>query len=219
MVTLNRGFSYDDNGVNGSATATNVNLHALIDDATIADVAISEFDSNALLFRVTDTRPGVGQGTNLNSGLLYDPTENDAYKQDKVLYNSLSRGPVLTYSAAATALHGSVWIVDDTTDDSFVRACYTAGQRGVLGVADAHIPPGTDVEMNPFGIRAVLLSGENMAITAGDRIATSTFTGYGQNHEVFTSGDSGIVTSRIFAMALENMALGATGLATCMVFR
>lgn len=211
MSVITRGYTLTD------GLALNYNyttLHALVDNAAVTAIAMSEFASEAHLIQVSATVPGSDQG---DGSLWYDSALGILReKNGNSRWDCRYRGPEMQ-NLGATIPKGTAVVVSAA---GVISACATGMWPDVLGVAVSTLVSGAKGivgtkgfelarVIGPTTIGDVLISGGHGVFAFGDG-CLRTF------HSTGISGATlGVGVGQVFAQ----VASGATALVTCMIWR
>lgn len=195
-----------------SATA----LHALVDNALVTAIPLTEFATSAHVVQVSSTTPASDQG---DGSLWYDTTLGILrHKNANARWDCQYAGPQYRNSSGATIPKGA-WVTIGVAGDGTIGVCATGGWPDVLGCLTATLVD------NASGIVRTMGLGESLIVgpcTAGDVLISAGHGVFafadGYARSIVATGGTTVTLGIGLAIALGAVASGTTGRVTCMIW-
>lgn len=210
MSTISRGYTLTDGLLNNANYTT---LHALVDNATVTAITLSEFATTAHLIQVSATTPVADQG---NGSLWFDSTLGIMrVKNADTRWDCQYIGPEMQNSTGSTIPKGA-WVV--VAGAGTISPCNTAYWPETLGVLTATLTNGSKGIVRTRGIGEALVFGPctigDTLITAGHNDISADLYARSLHSTGVSAATLGIPVGMVFAQ------VGATtALATCAIWR
>lgn len=211
MVTIAKGFTFS-HGVLDQMSYTA--LHALVDSATVTNIAFSEFASSSHLIQPSATTPASDQG---DGSLWYDTTLGLLRtKNGNARWDCPYIGPQM--ACATGTINKGAWVIP--VADGVMAACATGMWPEILGVATSTVVSGGVGIVRAKGLGEGLFIGP---LTIGDVVisggATPFSFGTGYARSLHSTGITTATLGMPIGMVLGSLASGTTGLRNVIVWR
>lgn len=211
MSHITRGYTLTD-GLSLNYNYTT--LHALVDNAGVTAIALSEFSTESHLIQVSATTPVADQG---DGSLWYDTTLGLLReKNGNVRWDCRYRG-VEMENQGATINKGS-WVVASAANA--ISVCATGMWPDVLGVAASTAVSGAKCLVISKGLAQAYVIGPatigNVIISAGHAVFAF---GDGSSRTLIATGSTAVTLGVALGKVFASIASGVSALATCSIWR
>lgn len=210
MSTILRGFTFGTN-----ATAHNVDLHALVDNAVVTSIPMSEFAAAAHVVQVDTGPPGADQG---EGALWWDSVLGMLRSKQGVAStrnDALGVGPGMLNASGSTIITGALVVASANNE---ISPCMTAAWPEVLGSTVSAVANSARTIVRKTGIGTVAVAGP---VTIGDTlIAAGQYTSWSSGRARSSKAFGSTLVTLGVEIGISLSQIGSTtGLATYLAWR
>ena len=212
MVYIRRGYTLTDGLANNYNYST---LHALVDNAAVTAIAMTEFSTAAHVVQVSGTTPASDQG---DGSLWYDSALGIMRtKNNNANWDCNYLGPEMTNNTGSTIPLGTVVVA---SGDRTMAPCLTGMWPEALGVLLATTTNGSNGIVVSKGMALARLIGPctigNALVVTGTVVHAF---GSGTMRSLVSTGMSTATLGVCIGRTWGSLGAGVTGLVTCSIWR